>query len=115
MLLEGVADATHFFLFILPIATLLILGAIGIIGLVQIMDHIYYKGYTATKITVHIKIYAGIVSIGAFCIFMIFSNSFSISPILVIFLLPVGCGLHLISITKPENPTKPEQSIFNDV
>jgi hypothetical protein len=101
-------------LFLLPSAILLLLGGVGLIGIVQITLHIFDHGYQTATVSIYRKLYAGIFSLILLTGFMIFGTGSILSPMLIVFLMPIICSLHVISITKKTEP-QIENSMFNDV
>ncbi len=96
-------------------AIFLLLGGMGLIGIFQIAIHIFDRGYQPATASIYRKLYAGILSLVLLNGFMIFTNgNLSISPMIIVFLTPIICSLHLISITK-KSESKNESSLFNDV
>lgn len=91
----------------IPFIIILLLGGIGLIGLYQIMNHIYQHGYQPANPGVYKKIYTGIISllIGMLC--------FGLSIVTVVFILPIICSRHLIKLTK-ENQLPVANTLFDD-
>lgn len=85
-------------IWLVPVSILLLLGGLGLMGLYQIMIHIYRFDFVETETKVYRKLYAGILSLGLLSIATIVINRFSIE--LIIYLVPIICSLHLIFLTK---------------
>lgn len=101
-------------LFFLSSAALFLLGGIGLVGIIQIAMHIFDHGYQPATASIYRKLYAGILSLSLLTGSMIFGTGFSLSPMLIVFLMPIICSFHLISITK-KSKSKSEISMFTDV
>lgn len=100
-------------LFLLPSAILLLLGGVGLVGIFQITIHLYYYPYQPATTTVYRNLYAGILSLSLLTGYMIFGTGSILSPMLIVFLMPIICSFHLISITKKSEPQS-ESPVFND-
>jgi hypothetical protein len=85
-------------IWMMPAFILLFLGGLGLIGLFQIMVHIYHIDFVEAETAVYRKLYAGILSMAILSIGTMIGNGFSVE--LIVFLLPVFCSLHLIYLTK---------------
>jgi hypothetical protein len=95
----------------IPVFILLFLGGLGLMGLYQMMVHIYHFNYEEAEKTVYRKLYAGIMSLAMLSTGTIIDDGFSV--VLIIYLLPILCSLHLIYLTKSKKDTT-ENSIFDD-
>jgi hypothetical protein len=111
LLFQSIEDI--YSLFFLPSAILFLLGGIGLVGIIQIVMHISDHGYQQATVSIYRKLYTGILSLILLTGSMIFGTGSILSPMLIVFLMPIICSLHLISITK-KTELESEISMFND-
>jgi hypothetical protein len=99
------------FMFLIPSIILLFMGGVGLVGLVQMMVHIFRKGYQRASTSTVIKLYAGIVSLTILSILMIMAMGFSSA--VFVFVKPIICGMILILLTTRKQSAQ-SASMFDD-
>ena len=90
---------------------LIIMGGVGIFGVCQIMNHIYRQGFEPADKKIHRKLYVGIFSLIPVNLGLIFNPL--ISPLALIFILPILTSIHLIYLTRSKKLVT-DKSIFDD-
>lgn len=95
----------------LLISCLVILGGVGLLGVFQVLKHIYKSGFQPADDAIHTKLYAGIITLTIVDLFILFSSRISLESL--VFILPVICGIHLVYLTRT-GKTQTTNSVFND-
>lgn len=84
--------------FLIISIVLLILGGVGLVGVYQMMNHIYCHGYQLASARIYRKLYAGLISLLILNLIIVFYSDLLIA--IVIFILPIICSIYLIKLTR---------------